>query len=467
MDPDVVVVGGGAAGLSAATTVAAAGSSVVLVSEGPLGGDCTWHGCVPTKALLEAAAAGLDAAGALEHAARCVTRLARLESAAVLEAAGVVVRSARVVVRQGPTGPVVDAVAGGGGDAVPAGGWSPRLGVVLATGSRPVTTVPGVPPLGDLPAGARVATTDGWQDALAAHLASAGPDGGPGSGRRIGPRVPGPVVVVGGGASGVELAQALARLGLPVTLLERAATVLPGLPGAGDAVAAALALDGVRVVVDADETDVRGAVGPGTLVLLAAGRVPAVDCLSGWDGPPVTGPAGVVVDAAMRTAAPGLVAAGDVTGLLPTTHVAAATGRVAAATLLGRTASFDARWAPRVAWCEPGVAAVGDLDGPRHVRVPLSRVDRAVLAAVPGSPRRPTAGSVQVWADEDGRLRGALAVCPRAGDIVSEAALAGRLGLTVEQWAGGAAGVGVTSADHAYPSWSWAWREALDRLLGR
>ncbi len=52
---DMVVIGGGAAGLTAAGMSAVLGAKTVLVSDSPLGGDCTWHGCIPSKSLLKAA----------------------------------------------------------------------------------------------------------------------------------------------------------------------------------------------------------------------------------------------------------------------------------------------------------------------------------------------------------------------------------------------------------------------------
>jgi pyruvate/2-oxoglutarate dehydrogenase complex dihydrolipoamide dehydrogenase (E3) component len=458
----VVVVGGGAAGLAAATTAAAGGVAVTLVSDGPLGGDCTWHGCVPTKALLEAAAAGLDATGAVAHARSVVARVARTESASVLEGVGVEVVRSRARLR--PTDAGVQVVLGDGSL------LAPDLGVVLATGSRPRgATGVGLPD--PLPADCRVVTTDGWLDGLTAHLAAGDGD-------------PGPVVVVGGGASGTELAQALARLGVagdrPVLLLERTPGLLPGLAGAGAVVERSLREDGVEVVTGPGAESMASRVGPGTLVLLAAGREPVLDVLGPARDAVATTAAGIVVDPAMRTSLAGVVAAGDVTGLQPSTHVAAATGRVAAATLLGRDVGFDATWAPRVVYTDPEVAAVGQVPGPpgtRELRVPVSRTDRALLASLPDgrSRYRSRGGFAQVWVGPEadggtahgGRFVGALVVGPHAGELVSEIALAGRLGLTVEQWSGGVSGIGAVSAGRAYPTWSWWWDAVADGLLGR
>lgn len=481
--PGVVVLGGGAAGLSAATATAAAGVGVTLVSEGPLGGDCTWHGCVPTKSVLEAAAAGRGAEEALAHARAVVARVARTESETVMRRAGVQVVRARGRLHPGARVRLDD------------GTWlEPTLGVVLATGSRPRSAEQ----LGlDLPDGCTVSSTDGWVDAVQAHLVRTGQGHG------------GPVVVVGGGAGGVELAQALARSAAAghhgVHLVERTASLLGGFGAAGPVVAASLAADGVQVLTGAHAERLRAVAGPGALVLLTAGREPVLDAVA--DDAVRHGPTGVVVDAAMRTGADRVCAAGDVTGLRPSTHAAAATGRVAAATLLGRSATFDATWVPQVVYTDPEVAVVGTLGddlgagsaggaGPdgqvaRSVRVPLSHGDRTLAAALPGGGRAWTRGGfAQVWVSGTpvpssargsagdpgtrpgplvggGRLTGALLVGPGAGELVSEVALVGRLGLTVERWSGGQVGLGGTSAHHAYPTWSWLWEAVTDRLLGR
>lgn len=518
--PDVVVVGGGAAGLAAAATARAGGADVVLVTDGPPGGDCTWHGCVPTKSLLEAAAAGLGAAEAVAHARAVVARVARLENDHALTGAGVRVVRGRAVL--GPDAAVTVCPAGATGAAegsypaeptyptepLPPAVLRPRVGVVLATGSRP-TPVAGLTPTAT--GGPVVADTDGWLDALEQHLTVRA--GKAEADRR------GVVVVVGGGPSGVELAQALARLGAAgpgggVVLVEQGDELLPGSPGAGRVVAASLRADGVDVRTGPDlrpgpdveasldlrpgsdlrtGPDVRcdggldGLVEGAGLVLLATGRRPVLDVLGPGSGVEVAD-GKVVVDASMATTTPRVRAAGDVVGLLASTHLAVATGRVAAAGLLHEAGlagpadpsrpppAFDPAWVPRVVWTDPQVASVGQVpggEGTRAVRVPLSRNDRAPAAAVPGLPDRARGGFAQVWvAAEDGhgwarggRLAGALVVGPQAGETVAEVALVGRLGLSVEEWVGGRVGVGALAAHHPYPAWSWTWQLVADRLL--
>lgn len=477
-DPGLVVVGGGAAGLAGAAVARAAGRSVTLVSEGPLGGDCTWHGCVPTKSLLAAAAAGADVAEAVAHARSVVARVARGESEEALRRTGTrVLRERAVLVARHHDAPTRTGTDGDPVVRLPGGlTLRPGVGVLLATGSRPL---PPPAALADPPPGVTVVDTDGWLDALEARAGA-----------------PGPVVLVGGGPSGVELAQGLARLEgrppgargaareaaraarAPVVLLERAATLLPGLPGAGDVVAASLRADGVDVRTAATDADLADLLRPGTLVLLATGRSPALDVLA--DGCGVRVEHGrVVVDPAMRTTAARVVAAGDVTGLRPSTHLAVAGARVAVGTLLGHDVRLDPAWSPRVVWSDPQVAVVGEVpppdgSGARSVRIPVSRNDRAPVAAVPGGTDRSRGGFVRVWVrpapdgswQDGGRVVGALVVGPEAGELLGQVAMAGRLGLTVADWLGGRVGLGAVAGAHPYPGWSWVWDAVADRLLG-
>lgn len=88
-DSDVIVIGGGTAGLAAATRARRAGLTVVIVSDGPTGGDCTFSGCVPSKTLLHAAASGLPFADALARVRRTVAHVAATENCDALRQQGI------------------------------------------------------------------------------------------------------------------------------------------------------------------------------------------------------------------------------------------------------------------------------------------------------------------------------------------------------------------------------------------
>ena len=124
MDHDLVVIGGGTAGLGAALAGAAAGARTLLVSEGEIGGECTFTGCVPSKTLIQAAARGATFADAITAVRGAVKTIAATETAKVLAREGIdALRGHAAFTRTGTVsveGQVLQA-----------------RGFVIATGSRP------------------------------------------------------------------------------------------------------------------------------------------------------------------------------------------------------------------------------------------------------------------------------------------------------------------------------------------
>ncbi len=208
MDYDLIVVGGGAAGLGAVRAALWAGADVALVSDSAPGGDCTFTGCVPSKTLLAAARDGLDFAAAMARVRATVEHIAATESADVLrsEGATVIEGRARLVTH--------DTVAVG----------ERRITasrIVLATGSRP--SMPDIRGLAE----ARPLTNETVFDLTEA---------------------PKSLGIIGGGATGCELAQAFAALGVEVTLFEVGPQLLRcEEPEAGALVRAALQDHGISV----------------------------------------------------------------------------------------------------------------------------------------------------------------------------------------------------------------------------
>ncbi len=214
---DLVVVGAGTAGISAARTARRRGAGVALVAEGPVGGDCTFVGCVPSKTLIEAAALGADFATAVARVHATVGRVAATESAGVLHREGIDVFDGR-------------ARLAGPGRVDVAGRQLNARRLVIATGAGPA--VPAIPGLAEVD----VLTNENVFD-LTARPAS--------------------LLVIGGGPIGVELAQAFARLGTTVTVIEAASRLLPREePEASAVIAHALRADGVRMALARQVTSV-------------------------------------------------------------------------------------------------------------------------------------------------------------------------------------------------------------------
>ena len=446
-DPDLLVVGAGTAGLVAAHTAAALGADVLLVERDRFGGDCLWTGCVPSKSLLAAAAAAADARDAtrfgvhaevtvdvpavLAHVRGARTTIAPVDSPEALAAAGV--RTAT-------------------GDLVLTGDRTALLGgrpltfdtAVLATGSRPA--LPGLPGLVDVDP----LTSDSLWELI---------------------ELPSSIAVLGAGSIGCELGQALARLGVRVTLLETADRVLPGEdPAASAVLAAALAHDGVDVRTGTQVTSVARDPGGCRLVLAGGGMVSAERLLVAVGREPRTDGLGlaaagvavderghVVVDGSLRTANPRIWAAGDVTGHPQYTHLAGSHGSLAATNaVLGLRREVDLTAVPRVTYTSPEVAAVG---APTADGGPLRVLHRADTLNDRAIAEARTDGFVRLAVDRRHRVRGGTVVGQRAGEVLVEVTAAVRAGSTTAALAG---------VVHAYPTWGGpVWDAEVDDVRDR
>ena len=418
-DYDLIVIGGGAAGLAAAQTGAAARARTLLVSEGELGGECTFTGCVPSKTLIEAAARGATFAEAMAAVRDAVAAIAATETPEVLNRRGVEVlrgHAAFTSPRQ-----------------ISADGRTLRArSFVLATGSRPA--VPPLPGLAEVP-----------------YLTNENVFGLT--------RAPGSLAILGGGAVGCELAQPFRRLGSDVTVIEAAPRLLPAAElESSQVVERVFRTEGISVRTGVAAENVKPNEGGVTLILpggetaaaerllVAAGRRPVTGGLGLESaGVAVDGHGYIVTDQHLATTAPGIYAAGDVTGRMLFTHAADAMGRLAAGNALcgrlGRPGSFRTAAIPWAVFTSPEVAQVGVTEheaaarkGARVAYLPMREVDRAVTAGR-------TEGFIKIIAGPrpglgnagGGRVLGATIVAGRAGEMINEVALAIRTGMFTGQ----------------------------------
>ncbi len=385
---DIAVVGGGTAGLVTAFGAAGVGARVVLVERERTGGDCLWTGCVPSKSLI--------AAAELAHRIRTADAVGLPPREPEIDFAAVMGRvraaQAQIAPHDSPERLRREGVEVLHGDATFA---SPgRLDVdgrtfafrtaVIATGSEPA-----VPPIEGLHETDSVTTDELWElDALPKRL-----------------------VVLGGGAVGCELAQAFARLGSRVTIVETADSLLPvEEPEAGGLLAERF--EGERIGVRVGATATRVEDGPDRrLVIERAGseeRLPFDRVLVSTGRQPVTADLGlnevgvevnekraVEVDSTLRTSVAGVFAAGDVTGALPFTHVAAQHGRlVVPNALFHARRRFDGDAIPWVTFTDPEIARVGHSDRRQGIATARSSSRATTMASwTARSSRGPPTGS--------------------------------------------------------------------------
>ena len=441
---DLVVIGGGAAGLGAARAAAATGARTLLVSEGEIGGECTFTGCVPSKTLIQAAARCAAFPGAMTAVRQAVATIAATETAEALAAEGIEVVRGRAAF----TSPRELSVAG-------------RVlrarRFVIATGSQPA--IPPVPGLAE----ARYLTNETVFDLT---------------------ELPARLTVLGGGAVGCELAQAFARLGSQVTVIEAAARLLPAAdPAASQVIEEVFRAGGIslRTVVAAASVQQKD---NGMALVLASGEKLGADRLLVATGRrPVTGQLGleaagvrlddrghIATDRHLATTARGIYAAGDVTGRMPFTHAAFAMGRLAARNALRRPWSppgaFDTSAIPWVVFTDPEVAQVGLTEaqaaphrGARVAYLPMREADRAVTAGRTEGFIKIIAGPRRVLGNTGGgRVVGATVVAARAGEMIHELALAMRTGMFTGR---------LAQTVHAYPTWSLAIQQAAAQFFGQ
>ncbi|MFC9028331.1 dihydrolipoyl dehydrogenase [Streptomyces arboris] len=457
---DVLVIGGGTGGYSTALRAAALGLDVVLAERDVVGGTCLHRGCIPSKAMLHAAELVDGIAEARERWGvkatldsvdwpSLVATRDDIVSRNHLGVEGHLAQAGVRVVRGSAelTGPRSARIEGYG--EVVAG-----RGVVLATGSRP-RMLPG-----QVADGRRVVTSD---DALYA------------------PGLPGSVLVVGGGAIGVEYASFHRSMGADVTLVEAAERLVPpedvevsrhltrGLKKRGIRVETGARLLETAVVEDGVRAVVRTGRGETVTVaaerlLVAVGREPVTDGLGLAAAGLATDGRGHVVPAdwsRLETAVPGVHVVGD---LLPPpslglAHASFAEGLLVAETLVGlRTAPVDYAAVPRVTYSSPQTAAVGLTEAQARDAGHDVVANTLPLTAVAKGMVHGRGGLVKVVAERAGRVLGVHLVGPHVSEMIAESQL-------VVGW--DAEPADVAHHIHAHPTLSEAVGEAFLTLAGR
>jgi len=445
-DFDILIIGTGGAGVAAAIQAAGMGGKVAIAEGGTLGGTCVNIGCIPSKALIEAASRFHGARRGFPGIAPCEPAL---DWSAVVGAKDALVTD----LRQAKYADVLASYPGltrlvGHARLIASVNGLTRVSVgnreyavrkvIVATGTYPAA--PALQGIDD------VETLDSTTAMTLATL-------------------PTSLLVLGGGQVGVELGQMFARFGVQVSIVQRGPHLLPGEdPAVTEVLRAALEAEGLEihtsteaigiaregsdVVVRVRQGHLEGAM-QATHVLVATGRQPNTRHIGLEDVGVVLSSRGYVqVDATMRTSARDIYAAGDVTGGPAYVYVAAAGGRVAAENAMKSLAltgtssddprEFDLSVVPSVTFSDPQVASVGLTESAARAKgmnvdisvLDMAQVPRALVA-------RDVRGIVKIVAEAGtGKILGVHAVAPNAGEFMGEAALAIRFGLTARDLSG-------------------------------
>jgi pyruvate/2-oxoglutarate dehydrogenase complex dihydrolipoamide dehydrogenase (E3) component len=262
------------------------------------------------------------------------------------------------------------------------------------------------------------------------------------------------------------MAQAVARMGASVAVVEGMEHVLPREPEPlGAALGEALSAEGIELHFgqhasaarrDGDDYVLEFPDGEqlrGDRLLVATGRRPRTDGIGLENAGIEPGRRGIEVDGRMN-AAPGIWAIGDVTGIWPLTYVGKYQGRVAAANILGRSREAHYEAVPRVIFTDPQAASVGEGDGELTVTVPISEVPRTATYTRAYAEKN---GFLTLVSDGD-RLTGAYALGPEAGEWLQQATVAIRAKVPLEV---------MDDVIQPFPTFSEIFLHALTELAAR
>jgi pyruvate/2-oxoglutarate dehydrogenase complex dihydrolipoamide dehydrogenase (E3) component len=442
---DAVVLGAGPAGEAAVSLLHGQGLRTALVERELVGGECAYWACIPSKTLLRPVEARAEAARAKgvatpereweEAVAYRDYMIRHLDDSGEVEdyeREGIRVYKGQAKLR------------GVGQVEIDEETLVVAARVIIATGSVPrIPDIPGLEKAGY------------WTNREATTLRE----------------IPESVAIIGGGPVGIELAQLLRRFGAEVHLVEDADRLIAREdPRVGELVAATLREEGIEIHLGAEIKSVKAEGGQREIdlgeggrlriqeLIVAAGRSPRVTDL----GLETVGihpyGDGIKIDERCR-AGDQVWAIGDVTGVMPFTHVAKYQARIACADIAGESVAADYSAVPRVVFSDPEIAAVGLTEAQAEAQeldVALACVELPEVIARPWTYENDPRGELAVMVDRERRVVvGAWAVAPLAGEWIHYAALAIKAAVPIEV---------LRDTVAQFPTYTEGFLEALTRV---
>ena len=436
---DLAIIGGGSAGLTAATVAGKVGAKVVLIEKENLGGDCLHYGCVPSKALIKCAKIArtvensqkygiksqkpeINFQKVMEYVKGAIEQIGVHDSVEAMESKGVevLIGSARFL------SPFEIQV---GKKIIKA------RQTIIATGSQAVA-----PPIPGLEKSGFINHVGLFELKIKS--------------------LPKRILVIGGGPVGVEMGQALSRLGSKVTILQSGPTILPKDDQEISAILTNSLRDELDIYCNANIKSVETISGEKRVyfekngtnlqincdeIFVAAGRKPSLEGLGLKAGKVNSNDRGIIVDETLRTSAKNIWACGDCAGSYQFTHFAEAQARVAVrnALFMG-TKKFKPLAVPWITFTDPelahvGLVSCGDQDPALTTftyRFPYENLDRAVCDGE-------TTGIAKITCDSKGLIIGATLLGPSSGESLSEIVVAMEEKIPLSR---------LTSYIHPYPT---------------
>lgn len=449
-DYDVVIIGSGAGGGVAAHTLARAGKHVAIIEADHIGGECPNFGCVPTKALLQAAETLEVAQNSQQFGIKTGEITVNFNSIQKWREKAVY----RTGTHLGDQAYKSEGVTSIHGRAHFLNKHTVSIGkqrisakkFIISTGTRDfIPPIEGIKEVGYIT----------YKDAIEMK------------------KPPETMFIVGGGAIGCEFAQYFSTFGVKLHMAEFAPRLLSKEDKeVGEIVQAIFERRGIKVHVATEVKSVKKVDGKKVVtfvtdgksrevkvdeILMAAGKIPNTDL--GLENAGVEyDRRGIHTNPEMQTTAKHIYATGDVVGPYAFTHMASYQSRIAAHNILHNEkviAKYHA--VPRCVFVEPEVATVGLTEVEAREKYPALKIAAVPISIIGRSnTTNKDVGFVKVIATAPkGKIVGAAIVAPRAGEMLHELALAVNLGLTLDD---------VASTIHAFPTWSEAVRIACAKI---